>query len=327
MSPAGKVKGRHVHMATVRVAGCLLLQPIAATYRRCATFHIVGRWKTRNVDRLCPSSRFASDATSRESSERVSSSEAAVPDSSSCASDERSPGSTEQGLSSNAAEEVNTSVKKSWSWRPGHSKKEEEGVVFKVLPGLGEPEAVKFRLGKKHITMDDVRERSLVGEDLMEYDVDSGGAVGNLPKTADDHMTNETSELVQSLRRKLSLSEKDQGLYSNALPSLFGITVGGAKQVAMTIKRAGFKKSEVSSVFPRFPNVLDVNFNNVARVYKVLQKEYKMNRRWLQGLLIRHPYVFMLEEGAIRERMDAMVELGLKSREIGEYSSRHKEFC
>ena len=303
------------HMASV-LRATAILQPICV--RRLTAIHKVSRhWKAPRSVNLQPLLRFTSVADDTVGSTNTTAVESStsliVPEADVHAE------TLDQAVQDKAARDDGGHGKKSWSWKSGYAKeREEEGVVLKVLPGLGEPKALKFRLGKKHVTMDSVRDENMTGEELAELESDeSGTKFGDLPKTMEGGESEETAKLVKTLRKKLSMSEKDQTLFASALPSVFGTTVGGAREVAMTIKRAGFKKSEVSSVFPRFPTILEVNYDNVARVYKVLQKEYKMNRRWLQGLLRRHTYVFTLGEGQIRERMDTLVELGLRSREIG----------
>ena len=282
-------------------------------------------WKGLRKSDLQTSAQFFVGANSRESDEKVTSTGVNKPDNEvSSEVTELDTGKEERKSHNTLAQDEGISAKKYGVWKRGSKVKEGEEVILKVLPRLGEPKALKFRLGKKHVTMDSVREKNLTSEDLTEPDdsLECGKIIGDLPKSKnmDGEESEATLNLVQSLRKKLSLSDKDQSLYSNASPSIFGTTVGGAKEVAVMIKRAGFKKKEVGSVLPKFPNILDVNYDNVARVYKVLQKEYKMNRKWLQGLMRRHPFLFMLEEKVVRERMDSLVELGLHSREISEAS-------
>lgn len=297
------------------------VQPVGVP-RLTVMFRMLCQWKEWRPTSSYISSRLASGTSNGESSESASTVTSVDREAPSKVSDAHS----EQRLGSRVVHGGGSSAKKTNSWKPGAIKGGEDKIL-KVLPGSGEPKALKFRLGKKHVTTESLRGKSLHNEDLLEseHDVKLSGSIGDLPKNLDDDSdTNEeTYRLVQSLRKKLSLSDKDQSLYSNSLPSVFGTSVGGARQAAKTIHRAGFKKSEVSSVLPRFPNILDINYDNVARVYKVLQKAYKMNRNWLQGLMRRHPYLFTLEEGVIRERMDAMIEFGLHPREIGEGSYLH----
>ena len=305
------------HMATLLRSFSLMLPSGLA--RLTAVLPVAGHKRSPSFINLHPLPTFSSHATDQGTSDGVAVDTAV--------NSERPGQTSETHLHEEKCEQVSheevahdhgNSATKSKRWRYGSSREQEDGVVLKVLPGLGDPKALKFRLGKKHVTMDSVREKRVCGEGVEEGEVELRSSVGDLPKSMEGFESTETAKLVQGLRKKLSLSEKDQSLYSNALPSVFGTSVGGAKEIAKTIKRAGFKKSEVSSVLPRYPNIVDVNYDNVARVYKVLQKEYKMNRKWLQGLLRRHPYLFTLEEGAVRERMDSFVELGLRSREIGE---------
>ena len=308
-------KFTHVHMASVQSVqrASSFLQPLRIT----AAFQAFGHWRVWRRSHLQILARFSSDANSSGTTENPAIAAVNKP------YNEVLGDKTEEILQTDSIQDQEGSVKNYGSWKRGSKGKPEEDVILKVLPGLGEPKALKFRLGKKHVTMDRVREKNLMSEDFLESedDFELSRSVGELPKNIEGRESEATSRLLQSLSKKLSLSDKDQSLYSKALPSIFGTTVGGAKEVAMTIKRAGFKKKEVSSVLPRFPNILDVNYDNVARVYKILQKEYKMNKKWLQGLLRRHPFVFTLNEQVVRDRMDALVELGLRSREISKSSS------
>ena len=204
------------------------------------------------------------------------------------------------------------------SWQPA-SKKGKENVIRKVLPGRGEAKAVSFRLGKKFVTAENARERSLANDCLIESDNGaSGGAAVDMPKARAGHQMEATSELINALTKNLSLTQKDLNLFSDSLPSIFGMSVGRAKQVAIAMNKAGLTKSDVGIVFPKFPHILDIDYENVARIFTMLNFEYKMNRLWLVGLMKNHPYVFTLDEEMVRERVDVLFELGLQRHDIGE---------
>ena len=225
-------------------------------------------------------------------------------------------------LSSDQASQSDGGVEKSKKgWKPPSKKGKKDDVITKVLPDRGEARAVKFRLGKKLVTADGAREKSLANEELIESEEGVKRATVALPKNRAGHQMEETVKLVDTVTKNLSLTKKDQSLYSDALPSVFGASVGGAKQVAMTLNKAGLTKADVSTVLPKFPHILDIDYENVARVYTMLIEEYKMNRLYLVGLMRSHPYVFTMEEGVVRERMDALFELGLQHSDIGEQLS------
>ena len=277
----------------------------ALSHRKC--------WRSVNLQ---PFYRLASSATSGEATKNVSVStgdrllnkdedlkEVFAPQA----------GRNEQASSDQALQSDGGSKK---SWKPA-SKKGKEDVITKVLPGRDEVRAVKFRLGKKSVTAESARERSLANEELIESEERVKRAVVALPKNRAGHQMNVTSKLVNAVTKNLSLTKKDENLYSDALPSMFGISVGGAKQVAMALNKAGLTKADVSTIFPKFPHILDTDYDNVARVYTMLNEEYKMNKLYLVGLLRSHPYVFTMEEGVVRERMDALFELGLQHSDIG----------
>lgn len=228
-------------------------------------------------------------------------------------------GRNEQVSSDRALQSGGGSEKSKKGWKPP-AKKGKDDVITKVLPDRGEARAVKFRLGKKSVTAGSARERSLANEELID---ESGEgvkrAVVDLPKNRSGrHPMEATTILVTAVTKNLSLTKKDERLYSDALPSVFGASVGGARQVAMALNKAGLTKTDVSTIFPKFPHILDIDYENVARVYKMLSEEYKMNRLYLVGLMRSHPYVFTMEERVVRERMDALFELGLQHSDIGE---------
>ena len=215
-------------------------------------------------------------------------------------------------------EDEGGSVKSRKSWQPA-SKQGKENVIRKVLPGRGEANAVSFRLGKKFVTAENARERSLANEYSIESENGvAGGAAVNMPKARAGHQMEVTSELVKALTKNLSLTQKDLNLYSDSLPSIFGMSVGRAKQVAVALNKAGLAKSDIGVVFPKFPHILDIDYENVARVFTMLNVDYKMNKLWLVGLIKNHPYVFTLDEEIVRERVDALFELGLQRHDIGE---------
>ena len=317
VSTRGQRSNKHtrLHMASVcRGSSVLHLS------RLSAVLQALGRRKDWRSANFQPLYRLASSASSRESTESVS---VSTRNRLSKDKDLRQvsaahAGTNEQASSDGVAQEEGGSEKKRKSWKPA-SKKDKEDVITTVLPGRGEAKAIKFRLGKKFVTVESARGKTLTNEDLEDGAEGASGIIElyKLPKSTDGHQMEETSELFEALESKLSLTRKDQSLYSNALPSVFGTTVGGAKQVAMALNKAGLTKSDVSVVLPKFPHILDVDYVNVARVYKMLNAEYRMNKRWLMGLLKNHPHIFTLEEEVVRERMDVLLELGLYRREIG----------
>ena len=307
----------HMASACCRAGSVLQLSRLstalqALSHRRC--------WRSVNIH---PFYRLASSATSGEATKNVSVSigdrllgkdkdlkEVSAPHA----------GRNEQVSSDQASQSDGGSEKSKKDWK--HPKKgKKEDVITKVLPDRGEARAVKFRLGKKLVTADGARERSLANEELIESEEGVKRAAIALPKNRAGHQMEETSKLVDAVTKNLSLTKKDRSLYSNALPSVFGTSVGGAKQVAMALNKAGLTKADVSTIFPKFPHILDIDYENVARVYTMLNEDYKMNRLYLVGLMRSHPYVFMMEEGVVRERMDALFELGLQHSEIGKQLS------
>lgn len=223
--------------------------------------------------------------------------------------------SSDRGLQSDGGSETS---KKRWKHA---SKKGKDDVITKVLPGRGEARAMKFRLGKKSVTAESARERSLANEELIESEEGVKRRIVDLPKNRAGHQMEATSKLVTAVMKNLSLTKKDESLYSDALPSVFGISVGGAKQVAMALNKAGLTKADVSTIFPKFPHILDIDYENVGRIYTMLSEEYRMNKLYLVGLMRSHPYVFTMEEGVVRERMDALFELGLQHTDIGKQLS------
>ena len=321
-----KVKGQRstrqtrLHMASVSCRANSVLQ---LSSRLSAALQALGHRKGWRSVNLQPQYGLASSATSGEATKNVSVStgdrllskdedlrQVSTPHA----------GKKEQVSSDQAIQDDSGLGKARKSWKPA-SKRDKEDVVRKVLPGLGEAKSVKFRLGKKFITAESARERSPTNEELIESEEGARKAVVDLPKNRAGHYMEVTSELVKAVTKNLSLTKRDQRLYSDALPSVFGTSVGGAKQVAMTLNKAGLTKSDVSTIFPKFPHILDIDYDNVARVYTMLNEEYKMNRLYLVGLLRNHPYVFTMEEGVVRERMDALLELGLRRNDVGEQLS------
>jgi hypothetical protein len=230
-------------------------------------------------------------------------------------------GRNEQVSSDQASQSDGGSEKSKKGWKPPSKKGKKEEVITKVLPDRGEARAVKFRLGKKLVTADDARERSLANKELIESEEGVKRAVVPLPKNRAGHQMETTSKLMNAVTKNLSLTKKDQSLYSDALPSVFGTSVGGARQVAMALNKAGLTKADVSTIFPKFPHIFNIDYENVARIYTMLNEEYKMNKLYLVGLMRSHPYVFTMEEGVVRERMDSLFELGLQHTDIGKQLS------
>ena len=313
--PRSKIKPSKHHMAST----CCRVSSVLQLSRLSTALQALSHRKSWRSVNLQPFYELASGATSGEATKNISVStvdrlgskdkdlkEVSAPQA----------GRNEQVSSDQALQSDGGLEKSKKSWKPA-SKKGKEDAITRVLPGRGEARAVKFRLGKKSVTAESAKERSLANEELIESEEGVRRAVVDLPKNRAGHQIDVTYKLVNAVTKNLSLTKKDGSLYSNALPSVFGTSVGGAKQVAMALNKAGLTKADVSTVFPKFPHILDIDYSNIARIYAVLNEEYKMNKHYLVGLLRSHPYVFTMEEGVVRERMDALFELGLQHSDIG----------
>lgn len=181
----------------------------------------------------------------------------------------------------------------------------------RLLPQTGNSDIV-FTIGKRRLSLENAQAlldthnhidssastevQSDVGggkspSDLISLSVQTKRSRANNPSVT-------TSDLVNHIRKRHDLSQKDMELYSASLPSLLGVNVDTLSNTAAKLEEAGFSVKEVHQLLSVFPHIFSVNYENMFAVYKVF-KDHIKNTRFIQGLIYRYPFLLTLDPSQV----------------------------
>ena len=107
-----------------------------------------------------------------------------------------------------------------------------------------------------------------------------------------DSASPETTELLQCLQRDLKPNAKSLGHFTT-VPSILGTSVEETRERISKLRTLGFSRKEVEAILLAFPVILDVDYENVLAVCRIMKKCVP-GGSLLRGVLLRQPFVFLL---------------------------------
>ena len=185
-------------------------------------------------------------------------------------------------------------------------------ILYERLPARMGDTDIQFTIGKRRMTLKTAKSAldkwSLENESLIDDVSKVGGAnyFGDLLKPSFQTKRSRTNppsvdtvKLLKHISKSHELSQKDTELYSASLPSLLGVTIDNISDTSAELGEAGFDEDEIDQLLALFPHILDVNYENVYKVY-CLFKEYLQHSRWIHGLMRRYPFLLTLDSSQVR---------------------------
>ena len=166
--------------------------------------------------------------------------------------------------------------------------------------------SVMFTIGKEAVTLETAeaavaKRRSLHNESLTECDSvpERPPSLGlSVKRSRTNPPSESTQEMLHYLDTHHKLFQKTRNLYSQALPSLLGVGVEEVTNTSDELEGVGFSPEVVDRLLSAFPHILEVNFENVYKVFTVLRKYLRHDNR-VYGLILSHPFLFTLDPSQV----------------------------
>ena len=195
-------------------------------------------------------------------------------------------------------------------------------LPFEVKPHSAELEPLTFLLGtrKFHYKQVEVqktrakqfRSNSLTSSNFIrdEYDISTYGdpPTASLNSSKDDAVifpevsggVSGGGAVVDYLCSEVGMTESDLNWYWNSAPSLLGIRVEEIRAEVEKMRKLGFTNIEIAKVLPSFPPCVEMDWQNVFEVFKVLSRDMGLRWNLVVCLMRKHPYIFTQDVSKVR---------------------------
>ncbi len=176
--------------------------------------------------------------------------------------------------------------------RGSQLRQENKDMLFERLP-VPKKSNLKFTIGRKTTTLKKAKsvvkrirksENISTEEDELDVILQSGNSV----KRGGGGQSENSREVLEYLASHPSMYKKDQELYSDALPSIFGANASEIEEISQKLSEVGFTAEEIGRILPIFPHIFELDYNNVFESFCLLRQYLRKTPRVFK-LVRKHP--------------------------------------
>ena len=130
---------------------------------------------------------------------------------------------------------------------------------------------------------------------LAQASVDEGGLV---PISGSISAVKGTP--VNYLSREVGMTISDTMWYINSAPSLLGVSMEKLGEEVEEMRKVGFKNVEIARILPSFSSCLEMDWENMHGIFKVLTEDLELEWTSVVTLMRKYPYIFTKDCSKVR---------------------------